>query len=213
MEIQEKVSRFSQFLGITEDAFNVKIISNHEDFSNEAMLVFKESPSIFRKFLYKIFDLRIRKFLKNKFSIMGFNDDDLIRDIFPGGQILRTLNFLETESGLIFPKPVLSNLSFYVQIALLVVPGLALGVLLFLKIEFFIVLYGLVKIGAIVLVITIPYLIAYLIFPDFFRSTRFPNIVTYRDLISDLIWSNQYAFVEDDYKLTKQELEKLFEVL
>lgn len=212
-DMNRKVSNFAVFLGITEDAFDAKRIVSKEQFIDEIISILLEHPQLFRLFLYKIFDVRVREALNNSFAQKGFRDDEPIENILRNEGVVSKFKVLESETGLMFPRPVLSNLSFYMQIILLLFPAIFFVVMFVLNIELMPALYGVVKIGAIGFFIVIPYFITYLVFPKLFAPTKLSGIKTYHDLIMNLVWTNQFVFIEDEYTLTKSELSKLIDSL
>jgi hypothetical protein len=211
--MKKKLERFAKLIGITPDAFITAAINDDESFCAQVIMLFKEDPKIFRSFLFAIFDLRVRSVLNLKYDKKVGKISESIKSIFNQHKLHFYLEELEHETGLIFPKAVISNLSFHVQTALLVVPFLAVVYFLFLNPMFLIVVYGVVKIGAGIVVIIVPYAIAYLLFPTFFQPNRLFKISTYEDLINDLVWTYQFEFSDNDFVLTKEELKKIFNSL
>ncbi len=211
---KDKVLAFCSFMNMTSDAFDLKRISNGQDFIDQIILLFKDDHRIFNSFVYKIFDLRVRHSLAENYSEEGFKDDQPIEDLLPrdlgGGRLKK----LESELRLIFPRPVLSKASFLVQLLLFLVPlALVIIALMIVRVEFLIVLYGVVKFGAVIFLISVPYIIGYFIFPRFFQASELLNVKTYHDLVQDLVLMNRYYLAEDDFKHAREELKSLIESL
>jgi hypothetical protein len=209
----KKISVFCSFLNITEDAIKLRDIENDQDFIDQIISLFKENNHIFNGFLYKIFDLRVRYAFKEVYEEGDFTDDQPIEDILPKGFAESRLKYLESEIKLIFPRPVLSKLSLSVQLALFLLPVSLFILAIVFHVEFLIVLYGLVKLGIIIILILLPNLIGYFLFPKFYQPSKLVGINTYHDLIQDLVLMNRYYYTENDYKLTAEELKDFLQSL
>lgn len=211
--LDKKLKQFSSFLNITPDAFDSKNVKSKEEFVEAVIHLFVQMPNLFNSFLFRIFDWRIKTVSKASFSTLDSDNVGSFKDIVNSGQLNTWLRNLQAETGLVFPRPVLSTASYFVQLLLVLVPLVLSIIALVFNFGLLLPIYGLFKVGVLLLIIVVPYLVASFMFPNFFRPNKLPKIVSYRDLVDQVVWLNRYDFIEDDYKMTRSELEKIFESL
>ncbi|MBL0741229.1 hypothetical protein [Chryseolinea lacunae] len=203
--LKERMKAFCSFMGLTEDTFDFSKIKTEDDWIDEVISVFTKNRRVFIKFLGKVVDLRVRYFFLKQHSIEDIHTDTPVEELF-SPYVMENINKVESEVGLEFPSPMLSTFSLCFQTLLILIPAILIVVLLILRAEFLLVLYGIVKVGAVVFILIIPYGLTYLMFPRFFMPSRFYKTKTYDDIIGYVALSNHLFFLENDYQMTKVEL-------
>jgi hypothetical protein len=174
--------------------------------------LFDERPDIFRKFLYPIFDSRVRAGLETIASPDKFGDQTPINEIFPPRYLRGDFKALGKETGLVLPEPMSSNLSLIVFFGLFLGTCVLAVVAVIIMPEIFIILFGLIKTGAILIVLAIPSVAAHFLFPALSRESSLGDIHTYRELIEYVVRRNYYDYVDNQYWLTRRELRLMLEI-
>ncbi|RAV98532.1 hypothetical protein [Pseudochryseolinea flava] len=196
------------FLGVSGKSVRRPSDDNEDDFVDHVVELFKENRRFFNQFLFKIFDLKLRASLKTLYSMSDF-EDKLFNEIFPSRTGRLRVKALESDTGLVFPKLMLSTRNLVIQLCVFIVPVFSFVILMLFNIEIFVAIYSAVKLSIFLPLVGIPYLILYIFFPAFYHPNEMKGVRTYRDLVEDLIVFNRYAYIEDDYRLTRLELRKL----
>lgn len=206
--LKKRILKFCDYFEM-RDLIDPERIKNEDDFRSDVRMIFKENPRIFSNFLSKVFDSRIRFVLQRFYSIEGFESEKPISNVLPYKYRVEIIRTLKRETELVFPRPVLSKISLIIQVGLFIVPMLLFLFFFVVNFEFVIVTHGFLRIGALFICGSILNVVAYLCFPNFFRPSKFPGVHTYKDLLDDVVLLNRYDFIEDEYALTLNELERV----
>lgn len=210
--LRDRVLAIAASMGAEDDIFVGDSEINEDTIIERFVTLFDERPDIFRKFLYPIFDKRIREGLETMTSLDEFGDQTPIKEIFPPRYLKGDFKALEKHTGLILPEPMSSNLSLFVSLGLfLVTCGLAVVSVIIMP-EIFIVFFGLIKTGAILIVLAIPSIAAHFLFPTLSRNSSLGDIHTYREIIEYVVRRNYYNYFDNQYWLTRRELRLMLEI-
>jgi hypothetical protein len=210
--LRDRVSAVAASMGVEDCIFAGNSEIDEGTVVERFVNLFDERPDLFRKFLYPIFDKRIRAGLETIASLDKFGDQTPIKEIFPPRYLKGDFKELGKQTGLVLPEPMLSNLSLFVSLGLFLgTCGLAVIAVIIMP-EIFIVLFGLIKTGVILIVLAIPSVAAHFLFPALSRDSSLGDIHTYRELIEYVVRRNYYSYVDNRYWLTRRELRLMFEI-
>ncbi|MBT1688392.1 hypothetical protein [Dawidia soli] len=208
-DLRAKTLAIVSQIGADENLFVGHAMISEDAVVGRFVEVFDERRDLLRKFLYPIFDQRIRGALSTITSLNTFDGQTPIKEIFPPRYLRGDLKELAKQTGLVLPEPVSGKLSLFISLGVFLGSCVLAIVAVVMRPEILIVLFGLVKSGVIVVLLFIPNVVVYFLFPALFRSGSLGDIDTYRALTEYVVRRNYYDYVEDQYRLTRQELRRM----
>jgi hypothetical protein len=202
-------TRLSGFLS-DETVLELQGFENYELLENKVIKIFDGDQLEFKQFLYKVIDIRMRRYLANDFNLSGFADATLISSIHLGTVLDIVSREFPQKVGLVFPDLQYTKFKIAVMVALLVMP---LALTMYLASQDFVIaliIFDHLGFWGMILPIMIPYAFARIFFQGYFRRTKLSaGILTYRDLAKEVVLDNRIEFAANDYRKTRSELYRI----
>jgi len=164
--------------------------------------LFKKDHYIFKQFLKVVFYERIKSYT------LDIDPFAPIESLFPRKYRYGMDKDLENKTSLSFPKMILSNRRMRLLLLSVFLPICLVIFLVVTDLAFLVVPMSALGITFYIFVIAIPYIVISIISPSFFMPYDWVNINTINDLISDMVIDNYSKFAENNFSLTRKELEK-----
>ncbi|HEY9045723.1 MAG TPA: hypothetical protein VIN08_07490 [Ohtaekwangia sp.] len=162
----------------------------------------KKDNYLFKQFLRMVIYERI------KFHIPEIDYFVPIERLFPRKYRYGIVRDLEDKTSLSFPKMILSKNRMRLLLLCIFLPLCLVTFLVLTDLAFLVVPMSALGIVFYIFIIAIPYIAISVISPSFFMPYDWTNINTINDLISDMVIDNYSKFMENNFSLIREELEK-----
>ena len=193
-------------------SFDIDSVDSEVSFENAVDNIINKLNSdthLIRKVVKFIIFYKILKvFINNSFisAIYRPKIEEKLTSFIPKENWLNMFNAIKTDTGLRCPKLLWPKWKFILIILLLLIPIIGILILLYFRVEFILLLWGMLNVGSILIVVFSLYILVYLFVPGFFRPTELPSLDTVSDLVNTLMIFNLHSFIEDGYSKIRQEL-------
>ena len=200
----EKRKKLAKDFDIPLEYF-VDDVNSEQEIIDQTVGILKEESWVFRKVIMKIMQPKVDVVMKK-------------RGLLPGEHGFRPENLetivmgIKADTGFLVPQPQMKTVHFIVLLVSFIIPVVLFAV--YVSSDPGVVLaLGITKFSALLALLAMPMIIISVLFRKSFKKLEIKGANNFEEFLGMLSTMNRFAFTQDDYELTKEELRNYLRVL